>query len=66
MIVRLVRPFPADGPWLVYTSSGRQGFIEPTPALKFAMETQSGYFHAEPGQADIGWNIGEAAPDQSW
>ncbi len=66
MIVKLKRPEDDDGhaPWVVYDQEELLDFIDPTPELRAMMETESGYFEAEP-QID-GWTLKRRVADRHW
>ncbi|MEO6339630.1 MAG: hypothetical protein ABIO39_06300 [Caulobacteraceae bacterium] len=64
--MKLKRPEDDEvtAPWMVYDETGLADFIDPTPELKSWMETESGYFDAEPTEA--GWDIRARVADPKW
>jgi hypothetical protein len=57
MIVCLIRPTPADGPWLLFSQDCREvDLIDPPLKLQLLMPEQYGWFEAE--RRDDRWTIG--------
>lgn len=64
IIVRLFRPQPYDGPWLLWRPPDTIDVVnEATPAMK-AMDGRSGHFEAQ--LRGEGWAILRQVNDQDW